>query len=231
MNDNSTAAATASQRPSPSVPFEQRIFELSPLGSLPTAIAIFVLLVASFEACAVLSHYPLSEQLSFSPQEGAWPAIILSLLVAVALGMQRYASTKELEDGPALARVTSRDAWAGGTIDVGTPNALRWAGFAGSVCGFGISFLVVPPSVQPAHLAVFLWFAFAMAFAFALFARGLVTSLSVARDFADRLDRGLKIDLLRIDDLSVIGRAGARAALVWLSAAAVVSLFFVIGQA
>jgi hypothetical protein len=226
MSDLPAAAAPAP----PSTFFEQKLFELSPAGTFVTAAAVFVLLLGSFEALAFATQYPLASQLSFSPQEGAWPAVILSLLAAVALGMQRYVRLKDIADTPALARLIPRDT-AYLELDPGVRARIRRAGIFGAIVGLAISFLAVPAYVRSEHLPVFLWFAALMALLGAMFARGGAMTRAGARSFAQRIDNDLRIDLLRVDELSIIGRSSARTALIWLSVAAVISLFFVSGHA
>jgi hypothetical protein len=210
---------------------EQKLFEISPLGTFGTTLAILVVLMGSFEALAFATGYPLGDQLSFSVTEGAWPAFILSLLIAIALGMQRYNRLKDIADAPALQRVMHCDL---SNMAVDSPEALQRimrSGFIGAFVGFAVSFVAVPDEVRVNHIPVFTWFAIVMALSGAMFARGATMTRISARGFAERIDRYLKVDLLRIDDLSVIGRSGARTALIWLSVAAVISLFFVSGHA
>lgn len=229
MSDQ-TAALTGAPSPEPAVPFEQRLFELSPVGALPTAIAIFVVLMATFEGCAQLSHYALAEQLSFSPNEGAWPAFILSLIASVSLGMQRYVRLKDQDDGVALSKLIQCDAITYAIDDPAAHSALRWAGIGGVLVGLAIAFAAVPYRMQMEHIAIILWFAVTMSLLGALFARGVVMTRISGRRFAELIDHDLKVDLLRIDELSVIGRSSARAALIWLSVAAIICLFFVSGH-
>ncbi len=226
MSDLPAAAPTAQS----STVFEQKIFELSPLGPLLTAAAIFVLLLASFEAVALATGYAFADQLSFSPRQGAWPAVVVSLLAAVALGMQRYSRLKDIEDAPALSRLMACDATAM-TSDADSRGRIRRAGWTGAIVGLGASFPAAPAEVRIDHLPVFLWFAAVMMLLGVLFARGATMTRIAARGFAARVDRDFKVDLLRVDDLSVIGRSGARTAAIWLSVAAVICLFFVDGQA
>jgi hypothetical protein len=211
--------------------FDQRLFELSPAGTLLTSIAIFVLFMGSFEILALSTHYPLGNQLSLSPREHAWPAAILSLLIAVVLGMQRYGRLKDLGDAPALERLVHCDAMAV-AFDLAEVRArIRRAGMLGAIAGFAATFAAIPADVRHDHLPIFLWFAVVLAVTGALFARGAVMTRAAARQFTLRIDRDLKVDLLRVDELSVIGRSSARTALIWLCAAAVICLFFVSGDA
>jgi hypothetical protein len=188
--------------------FEQKLFEWSPAGTLVTSLGIFLALMASFEAVAVATRYPLADQLSFSTREGAWPAAILSLLAAIALGMQRYTRLKDVADAPALARLIPCDV-PDVAADPAVLRRIRIAGAIGAVIGFAISFIAVPSYVLHGHLPVFAWFTSLMALLGAMFARGAVMTRVAARNFARRIDHELKIDLLRVDELSVIGRSSA----------------------
>ncbi|MGD0191930.1 MAG: hypothetical protein ABSD74_14410 [Rhizomicrobium sp.] len=210
---------------------EQQLFDRSPLGTFGTAAVLFLVCLGSFEALALFAGYPLSDQLSLRPSEGAWPAMILSLLLAVALGMQRYTRLKDMKDTPALDQLMACDARQ---FAVDRPDArrrVRNAAWIGMVAGLGLSFVSVPSGVLEKHLALFLWFAAIQILLGAMFSRGIVLSRIASRGFAERIDRDLKVDLLRVDDLSLIARSSARVALVWLCVAAVISLFFVNGGA
>jgi drug/metabolite transporter (DMT)-like permease len=229
MSDLPASAAAPPARPH--AIFDQRLFELSPAGTLPTSVAIFVFFMGSFEILALATHYPLGDQLSFSPREGAWPATVLSLLIAVVLGMQRYTRLKDLDDAPALERVIHCDAMAVAFDSAEVRGRVRRAAAVGAIAGIAGAFAAVPAYVRHDHLPIFLWFALVLAITGALFARGAVLTRAAARHFSARIDRDLKIDLLRVDELSIIGRSSARTALIWLCAAAVVCLFFVSGNA
>jgi hypothetical protein len=230
MNDLPVTAISAPEGSRYPSPVEQKLFEISPVGTLPTAMAIFVVLFASFEACAWITHYPLADQMSFSPQEGAWPAAILSLLVAVVLAMQRYVRLKGIEDERILAHLLPWDVPQIWTDDPARRQKLVWAGIGGALVGLAFSIVVVPAHVRSEHIVALLWFAAVMSLLGAMTSRGAVMTRMAARDFADRVDRTLTVDLLRIDELSVIGRASARVALIWLSVAAIICLFFVGGH-
>ncbi|HKD22096.1 MAG TPA: hypothetical protein VKB71_08775 [Rhizomicrobium sp.] len=225
-------AEMTSQTPLETLPphFEQRLFDLSPFGTLPTAIAVFIVLLGSFEATARLTDYSLREQLTLDLHAGAWPATILSLLVAVGLALQRYVRIKDLEEAPAFAHIlpcTAAESFAG---DARVLGELRWFSLAGIAVGFAGAFLAVPADVRTQHLPIFAWFAIVMSLVGAMFARGVVLSRVGARSFSARVDRYLKVDLMRVDELFVIGRRSARSSLIWLSAAAIVCLFFAGGR-
>jgi hypothetical protein len=75
-----------------------------------------------------------------------------------------------------------------------------------------------------------LWFAFATTLLSILFSRGVEQTRAGSRAYGRVLDAELKIDLLRIDTLSVLGRTAARSALIWFVVSAVACLFFVGGD-
>lgn len=210
--------------------FEQRIFDASPWGTLPTSVAVFVALVGSFEIAAIITGYPLHNQLSFSPREGAWPAVILSLTIAVSLGMQRYVRLKSFADEAAFERIVAGHETEFAAGQAREQRSLLPATIVGAAVGLAATFFVLPSDVITRHVLVFLWFAVVMSLVGALFARGVAMTRMAAREFTQGVDRFLTINLLRIDELFVIGRASARIALVWLSVAAVICLFFVSGQ-
>ena len=230
MSDQQATAALTPASPASSL-VEQRLFEISPLGTFLTSVAVFAIVFATFEALAAITHYPLADQLSLSTREGAWPAAILSLLVAVALGMQRYVRLKDMEDTPALNRLIDCDASIM-AVDTGAARVrILRAGLLGAVIGLALAFAVVPSYVLKSHVPVFMWFAAVMMLLGAMFARGTAMTRIAAENFTRRIDHDLKVDLLRVNELSIIGRSAARAALIWLSVAAVISLFFVSGHA
>ncbi len=61
------------------------------------------------------------------------------------------------------------------------------------------------------------------------FARGVELSRSASKAGRSMIENDLKIDLLRIDKLSVIGRSAARFALIWFTVSAIMFLFFIGG--
>jgi len=216
--------------PAQGIRLEQRLFEVSPVGTLPTAVAFFVVLIGSFEVAAEITNYSLKAQLTFDPHEGAWPAFILSLLIAVALGMQRYVHLKEREDDPALEHILPSDRSEFAADDKVERSQLRWAALVGVLAGLAVTVATVPANARLEHLPVFVWFAIVTSLLGAMFARGVVMTRIGTREFAQRVDRHLKVDLMRVDELFVIGRRSARSALVWLCVAAIICLFFASGQ-
>jgi hypothetical protein len=216
--------------PSPRALFESALFESSPVGTSGTTLAIFLGLLASFGAVLAIDGYsPISAaDRRFELEPGVWPAFVLSLLVAVALGMQRYARLRERADQPDLQKVMPR--CADFEIRMRSPEAirqLRWATAIGALCGVAPTLAAVPRELIGRDPAIYLWFAAANSLVGALFARGIAQSVRGIRNWTGAIDDGLIIDLLRIDSLNVIGRHGARNALIWFSVAAVILLFFI----
>ena len=79
-------------------------------------------------------------------------------------------------------------------------------------------------------MMMMIWFGAATTLLSVLFARGVEQTRAGGRGYARALDAELKIDLLRLDTLAVLGRFGARSALVWFVVSAVACLFFVGGD-
>jgi hypothetical protein len=104
---------------------------------------------------------------------------------------------------------------------------LRIATALGALFGITPSILLVPHTLILKEPVLFVWFAAMNAFTAALFARGVVQSARGTEIWARAIDQSLVIDLLRIDSLNVIGRYGARSALIWFSVAGAILLFFV----
>ncbi len=93
---------------------EQRLFVLSPFGTLATACLVFALLAGSFVAIALASHLPLvvRDGAQTTIQPALRFALWMSLLFAAILGIQRHVRKKEREDFVALAAIL-RDGAAG----------------------------------------------------------------------------------------------------------------------
>lgn len=213
---------------------EQRLFALSPFGTLATALSIFALLLGSFAILAVLSHKALFgfEHGNVAVPSHTRAAIVLSLLIATALGLQRWSRVKdrmELACYPGALRNGVEAAVAHfGFIPNNTHVVL--ATVLGALIGIGVSlafldhaplvhFLETPP--------VFYWFAATTTILSMLFTRGVEftrTGASATRRF---VDAEMTIDLLRIDRLSVIGRTAARTSLIWFSTSALTCLFLI----
>ena len=142
-----------------------------------------------------------------------WPAFVLSLMIGVILGMQRYARQKDLADSKDYAHVFS---YPGGrrTAEVfltrQVASRLRIASVIGIVFGAGLTVLTLPRAALADHPLITGWFFVTESIVSMLFARGFVMSTRSAQLFSQAIQNDLMIDLLRIDRLSVIGRNGAR---------------------
>jgi len=77
--------------------FEQALYEASPVGTLLTSVLLSLGLVAVLVGACMADHYaPLAHTArGWTLRPGIWPGLVLSLLISVALGMQRYARKRE----------------------------------------------------------------------------------------------------------------------------------------
>jgi hypothetical protein len=159
---------------------------------------------------------------------GVWPAVALSILVTVALGMQRYARNRDCLDHAALKAVMPDcDQQEAQVYDSSGMRRLRIATAIGALLGILPSLFLVPHTAMAKEPVLFAWFLIINACTAALFARGIAQSARAAENWARSIDQSLVIDLLRIESLNVIGRHGARSALIWFSVAGAILLFFV----
>lgn len=230
MSQSITARPETAPRPQ----IEQQIFLHSPFGTAGTVAMIFILLFGSFVLLAWLSHVSLAVQLgpSLLKSSAIWPAFVLSLLCVTALGMQRYVRLADARDAPAYALIMTGGARSAAEVtDLMPPGArLIRATTIGVAVGLTLSLIIRYAEIREGHaipLAALLWFAFVTTALSILFARGVEQTLAGHRSYARRLNAELKIDLLRIDRLSVLGRSAARGSLIWFVVCAVACLFFV----
>lgn len=209
--------------------FEQTLYAVSPFGTLLTTLLIFVVLIGSFGLALAIDGYPPLTHAAhgWMPNAGLWPAFVLSVLITVALGMQRYARTRDFADHAALRAVMPDCAAQEDRMyDAAGLRRLRIATAAGAAFGMAPTLFAVPQTLIAREPAMFAWFLAINALIAALFARGIVQSARAAENWARSIDQSLVIDLLRIDSLNVIGRHGARSALIWFSVAGAILLFF-----
>jgi hypothetical protein len=222
---NQALAATSTE----DVSFEQLLFLRSPVGTTATTALLFVVLTGSFALASAFVHAPLFgnnlRDLGFTPD--AWPALVLSLLTATILGMQRYTYLKEQTEKPAFMAIASGAAAAATIVGPAPRTPMLWASAAGAAAGIALAFVAVPLSSLWEHPVLFAWKVAIIMFLCALFARGVVSTVRGGRAFAQLIEHDLKIDLLQVDKLAVIGRRSARNAFVWFTASAIVCLFFV----
>jgi hypothetical protein len=210
--------------------FEATLYAISPFGALATTLLIFVVLAGSFALALVIDEYPPVMQTAheWMLNGGVWPAFVLSVLITVALGMQRYARIRDLADNAALqAAMPDCIEQERRIYDAAGFRRLQLATAIGAILGILPTLVAVPKGVMVREPAIFAWFLIVNAITAALFARGVVQSARAGENWARSIDQSLVIDLLRIDSLNVIGRHGARSALIWFSVAGAILLFFV----
>jgi hypothetical protein len=209
--------------------FEQQIFLLSPLGTLWTSTAIFLLLAGSFALVADLSHEPLFAHGTVTPQTRS--ALVFSLLVATALGIPRYTRIKDRSEVAEYPPLLLHGEFGARQFALLTPSNARLpaATAIGLLVGLIASYLFLPraPVEHGAVGLVFAWFAIVTTLLAMLFVRGVELTRSGGNGTRKFIDEEVKIDLLRIDHLQVIGRSAARTALIWFTISAVTCLFFV----
>ncbi len=167
--------------------------------------------------------------------DAAWPALVLSLLCGTALALQRYARIAEARDVADYAKILTGGMASALDVVSFAPREARYgrATAIGIAIGLGVSLAIRFAEIREAHLApnpTMAWFAVVTTFLVVLFTRGVEQTRAGNRGFARILHAELKIDLLRIDLLSVLGRAAARTALIWFVVSAVGCLFFVGGD-
>ncbi|HEY1711121.1 MAG TPA: hypothetical protein VGG10_22840 [Rhizomicrobium sp.] len=231
------SAAEAANTPLPvSLPFEQTLYERSPVGTLATTAILFVLMFGSFVVLALAWHVPMTARtVAGFTSLAAWPALVLSLLCCTALAMQRYARLWEVRDAPAYARILTGGMASARIFTSLAPRDLKVgpATVAGVAIGLVLSVLIrvaengeghpIPPGPM-------IWFALATIFLTVLFTRGAAQTRAGGQAAARTLAAELKIDLLRTDTMAVLGRSAARTALIWFVVSAVACLFFVNGD-
>lgn len=206
--------------------FEQRLFAYSPFGTLATTLIIFTLFAVTFVAAMSFDGRPIFELThGFTLTDETRGALTLSLLICVALGLQRYSRVKDVEDcaryatghrASMLNSMQERRNVVGRTIIAAT---IFGAAFA------IVAMLTIIPH-PPYDTVSFVWFFAATLVISIMFARGVVLTSAGNRNTRKFIDNELVIDLLRIDRLTLVGRSAARVALIWFSVSAVTCLFF-----
>jgi len=219
------------------IPFEQRIFQLSPLGTLGTSFVIFTILFGSFLVIATAEHVStfMRSGIASGFSNAAWPAMVLSLLCTTALGMQRYARLAEAKDTAGYAKILTGGMSSALDVTAIAPSRARLARatLIGLVLGIAISIAIRLSENREGHIipaGMMLWYAAATSLLTVLFVRGVEQSNAGNRSYEIMLHSELKIDLLRTDTLAVLGRSAFRSALIWFVVSAVACLFFVGGD-
>jgi hypothetical protein len=206
--------------------FEQRLFGYSPFGTLVTSICIFALFAGTFLLASALDG---RHAFSFARAEliiadDARGALTISLLVAVSLGLQRYARLKDIRDYAKQYAQFRRSNNATQFGALAPDRGIIAATVFGVVFGTAAMFTFIPH--PPIRSFSFAWFLLATIALSVLFARGVALTRAGNRATKRFIDSELDIDLLRVDQLTLIGRSAARTALIWFGVSAVLCLFF-----
>lgn len=220
-------------------PFEAQIYRLSPLGLVPTSMAVFVLIFGSYLAIA---HFTGRPGLFETGPDGerllthvTWIALLLSLIFTAGTAFTATGQRRWDVETPALLAATGSGAEA--TIRGlagGIPAQWRASYIATFLAGagaglvFNVFMMVQGGYPLPVYLtSVGLWFLITSPF---LYAIGFRAGLDVARRsgaLKGLVRDHLKVDLFRLDRLHVFGRIGLRAARAWMVMAAILLLFLV----
>ena len=222
---SSIVAATPAER----VSFEQWLFQKSPVGTAATSAILFVVVAGSYILLARIVRVSLFDNSGrmFHIAPYAWAALVMSLLMATVLGMQRYTRIKEKADEIAFQTIAPGTTSITSILRPAAPAYMMVANIGGAILGVGLAYLTVPSTFPGHYPALFAWNVGITMFLGALFARGVLMTMQGGRAFADMIEHDLQIDLLHIDRLAVIGRHSARNALIWFTCAAIVCLFFI----
>ncbi|HSM95160.1 MAG TPA: hypothetical protein VLT91_03890 [Rhizomicrobium sp.] len=212
--------------------FEQRIFMLSPLGDFWTALLILLLIGGAFLAIAALEGLPLIARAAngVAVAEPLRTAFALAVTISAALYIQRYTRVRERLDYTAFARTLTSNAIERHNLVGFTPVKARlvpatWMGLA---AGLIISWPLYGHYLTDANPlpGIFAWFVIVTTVLAISFTRGVELSRTGTLGTHTLVTQELKVDLLRIDRLSVWGRSAARFALIWFTVGAVSCLFF-----
>lgn len=231
------AAPAAAKMPTGAPYLEQRFFLVSPLGTAGTTAVLLIVLYGLYLLLAMAQgETPVrwtGHSLAFAG--GAWQALVLSLLICASLGMQRYARLKDADDYDRFAPIFTGGETTAQRLSSYAPNdaQLGRSTLIGAIVGLIISAVILSTEGIPLRLSAAgtaAWFVIIIVLLSILFSRGMELTRKSSASFAITLRKELKIDLLRIDKLSVIGRSAARTAFIWIVVSAVACLFFVGGD-
>jgi hypothetical protein len=224
----STASASAEQLPAERASFESSLFRFSPIGTAATSALIFALAAGGFMLVSTLAGYALFGR-SGPVLDRIVPGVVSPLLLATALGLRRYVDLRQRAEAPTFAAIVSNAVPANLLRPASSANMLA-PNLAGAIAGAIVAFVSVPMALYRAFPAVFFWQSGLIVILWVLFARGVTIAARNGRHLKQIIDDGLRIELLHTDRLAVIGRQSARNALVWLTFAAIVCLYFVGGS-
>ena len=230
-------AVTAKAPEAQALPFEQALYVHSPFGLIVTTLLVFALLFGSFLGIASAEHVTTVHRAGYGYafSDAAWPALVLTLLCCTALGMQRYGRLAEARNTADYAKILTGGMASALNVTSTTPSEARFgrATLLGLACGLVIAAIVRISEMREGHAIppmTMAWFAAATVLLMVLFMRGAEQTRAGNRSYARVLNAELKIDLLRTDQLAVLGRSAARTALIWFVISAIACLFFIGGD-
>jgi hypothetical protein len=207
---------------------EQRVYDASPVGLRLTTAALFAALVGAYALAAGVDGIPLIVRsvAEYMPDRRAWIAACLSLLICVALGLQRYTRLKDVDEASGLQALAEPGIpWAPSFSGA----RLRMFAIVGALVGGGAMAWFLAHNADGRGPATSAWFTLAAAMLGVLFFRGVYMTREGAQHTRLVLRSGLRIDLLRIEQLYPIGRSAGRTASIWFTVSAA-SLLLLVGS-
>jgi hypothetical protein len=204
---------------------EQRLFEASPLGVWSTGLAIYLILAGLYALASAIDHRPwlISGPRGTVLDSQTRIALVLAFIATAVLTLQRNSRLKDQAEAVTLARVLGDSAsWIPPEYSA---RRLKIMSAVGAVVSLMLSLLSLPRAHGARIDAAFVWFVIVSVLLGVLFFRGVELTRMGSRHAA-ALVRGLKIDLLRIDDLFPWGRAAGRTAVIWFTVSAATCFMF-----
>jgi hypothetical protein len=207
---------------------EQVLYDRSPFNLWVTTLILFAVLFGGYAVAAGIDHVPwvVHDKSGAGLDHRVWVATSLTLIVCCALGLPRYSRLMDERDATAFAGALRPGVTRAAPF---SPTLLRLFAAAGALVAGG-AMLWVQLSGQGADRhapAVAAWFTFAAILVGVLFFRGVALTVASARYGRDVVRAGLRIDLLRIEQLYPWGRLASRTALIWFAVSAATLLQFV----
>ena len=208
---------------------EARLFRASPFGTAGTSALIFAVGVGGFVLISLTVGYPLFSRAGLTLGRTV-PGLVSPLLLAAALGLNRYAELRQLAEVPAFAAITSGATPTAAMFGPPSSEHRGLASLEGAAIGAVVAYFGVPVAVMHDYPAIYAWQCGLIVLLCVMFMRGALMTARSWRKLGHIIEHAVRIDLLHVDKLSVIGRQTARQALVWFSIAAIVCLYFVGGD-
>jgi len=204
---------------------EQRLFEASPLGVWSTGAAIYLILAGLYALATALDHraWLVAGRAGTALDSQTRIALVLAFIAAAVLTLQRNSRLRDQAEAATVARVLGdKVSWIPPEYSA---RRLKIMSAVGAVVSLMLSLLSLPRAHGFRVDAAFVWFVVVSVLLGVLFFRGIELTRMGSRHAAT-LVQGLKIDLLRIDDLFPWGRAAARTAVIWFTVSAATCFMF-----